>query len=86
MLEGIVPDEINRRTISFIDQNGHRPLLVEDWFIDNVFLNCQVVGIIRSLLGSDFKLPVKLSNHRELSVRCQLRIGIGTVGHATVVN
>ena len=38
MLEGIVPDEINRRTISFIDQNGHRPLLVEDWFIDNVFL------------------------------------------------
>ena len=64
MLEGIVPDEINQRTIDFIDQSGHRPLLKEDWFIEHVFLNPQVVGIIRSLLGANFALPIKLPNHR----------------------
>ena len=57
-------DEINQRTIDFIDQSGHRPLLKEDWFIEHVFLNPQVVGIIRSLLGANFALPIKLPNHR----------------------
>ena len=64
MLEGVVPDEINQRTTQFIDQYGHRTLLEKDWFIDNVLLNAQVVGVIRSLLGTSFKLPVKLPNHR----------------------
>ncbi len=64
MLEGIVPNEINQKTNKFIDQNGHRPLLKEDWFIEQIFLNSQVVGVIRSLLGANFALPIKLPNHR----------------------
>ena len=67
MLEDVVPDEINQRTTQFIDQHGkglHRTLLKKDWFIDNVLLNSQVVGVIRSLLGPNFRLPVKLPNHR----------------------
>ena len=57
MLEGVVPNEINQKTTKFIDQSGHRPLLKEDWFIEQIFLNSQVVGIIRSLLGANFALP-----------------------------
>ena len=85
MLEGVVPDEINQRTTQFIDQYGHRTLLEKDWFIDNVLLNSQVVGVIRSLLGPNFRLPVKLPNHWAkcpLPAQAWHRDG----GHVTVVN
>ncbi|MDE0431406.1 MAG: hypothetical protein OXH98_16710 [Caldilineaceae bacterium] len=67
LLEGVVPDEINRRVVSFLDDNpSHEPteILVEDWFVDNVILNPQAAGAVRSLLSQSFGLPIVMSNHR----------------------
>ncbi len=67
VLEGVVPDEINRRTVEFLDQcSSHEPteILQEDWFVDNVILNDQAAGAIRCLLGQNFGLPIIMSNHR----------------------
>jgi len=75
MLKGVVSEETNRRTVEFLDaradagtQPPHEPtdILDEDWFVDNVVLNVQVAGAVRSLLGSGFGLPVLVSNHRVL--------------------
>ena len=57
MLDGVVPDEINQRVIEYLDTpSGTRPdaakLFDEDWFVENVFLNPQAAGAVRSLLGS----------------------------------
>ncbi|MCZ6675922.1 MAG: phytanoyl-CoA dioxygenase family protein [Candidatus Poribacteria bacterium] len=67
VLEGVVPDEINRRTIAYCDEHpGIEPsgILKEDWFIENVIVNPAAAGAVRSLLGADFHLPVLMSNHR----------------------
>lgn len=67
MLEGVVPDEINRRTVSYLEKNpSHEPteILLEDWFVDNVILNEEAAGAVRSLLGQNFGLPIIMSNHR----------------------
>ena len=67
VLEGVVPDEINRRTVEFLDRYpSHEPteILLEDWFVDNVILNPQAAGAVRSLLGQNFGLPIIMSNHR----------------------
>ena len=67
VLEGVVPDEINRRTVEFLDRYpSHEPseILHEDWFVDNVILNEQAAGAVRSLLGQNFGLPIIMSNHR----------------------
>ena len=68
MLEGIVPDDINQRTVEFLDQHpSGQPIEIlegEDWFVDNVILHPQVAGAVRSLLGKDFKLPNLMANHR----------------------
>ena len=67
LLEGVVPDEINRRTINFLDKYpSHEPteILTEDWFVDNVILNPQASGAVRSLLSQNFGLPIIMSNHR----------------------
>ena len=67
LLEGVVPDEINRRTISYLDKHpSHEPteILTEDWFVDNVILNPQAAGAVRSLLSQNFGLPIIMSNHR----------------------
>jgi len=67
LLEGVVPDEINRRVVSYLDDNpSHEPteILVEDWFVDNVILNAQAAGAVRSLLSQNFGLPIVMSNHR----------------------
>ena len=69
MLEAVVPDDINRRTIEFIDrhpdlhvdrsQTGKREviapieILQEEWFVNNVIKNLQAAGAVRSLLGKD---------------------------------
>ena len=71
MLEGVVPDSINRRTCEYIDVNKFRtfqatinnPLGQEDWFVENVLLNPQAAGAVRSLLGKNFGLPIRPSNH-----------------------
>ncbi len=67
VLEGVVADDINRRTIEFLDRYpSHEPseILHEDWFVDNVILNDEAAGAIRSLLGQNFGLPIIMSNHR----------------------
>ena len=64
MLENVVADDINQRTTNYIEENGHRPLLNEDWFIEGIFQNPQAAGAVRSLLGANFALPIKLPNHR----------------------
>lgn len=67
ILEGAVPDEINRRTYDYLIANpSGQPieLLQEDWFIEQVLLNPQAAGAVRSLLGKTFMLPKGLANHR----------------------
>lgn len=69
MLDGVVPDEINRRVIDYLSTpEGSRPdmpkLLSEDWFVDHVVLNAQAAGALRSLLGKNFALPNQLALHR----------------------
>ena len=60
MLEGVVPEEINRRTFDFVKAHEHimpSEILREDWFVQNVILNSAVTGAVRSLLGRNFSLP-----------------------------
>ena len=67
MFEGIVPDEINNRTMEYCDQyTSIEPsgILKQDWFVENVIANPIVAGAVRSLLGVDFHLPILMSNHR----------------------
>lgn len=66
-LEGVVDDEVNRRTSEFIEEHdGMEPteILSEEWFVDAVIKNPQAAGAIRSLLGKEFGLPILMSNHR----------------------
>jgi hypothetical protein len=72
MLEGVVPDEINRRTFAFLDEypSGEpTEIFSQDWFVDNVIRQPQAAGAVRSLLGKDFGLPILISNHR---VQCPM--------------
>ena len=67
MLEGVVPDEINQRTLEFAHEHPTLQLteiLEEEWFVDNVILHPQAAGAMRSLLGEDFRLPNIMYNHR----------------------
>ena len=67
MFEGVVSDEINRRTNEYLDEHdGMEPtdILDEDWFMDGVIKHPAVAGALRSLLGKDFGLPNLVSNHR----------------------
>ena len=67
MIEGIVPDEINRETCEFLDRypSGEpTEIFSQDWFVDNVILQSEVTGVVRSLLGKNFGLPILISNHR----------------------
>jgi len=91
ILEGVVPDKINRQTCDYLDgkipanpsyipkgftkedldniRNSHEPssLILEDWFLNQVLLNPELAGALRSLLGKKVGLPVLLSKH---SVEC----------------
>lgn len=68
MLEGIVSNDINNKTVEFLDAHPYEQpvelLEKEDWFIDNVILHREAAGAVRSLLGKDFKLPNLMANHR----------------------
>ncbi len=68
MLEGVVPDEINRISFDYLEEHPeHTPIqiLEEDWFVDNVILNPHAAGAIRSVLGRDFALTMPyMANHR----------------------
>ena len=87
IVEGAVPDEINRRTCDYLNgvipanpsyipegltnedleriRNSHEPntLMLEDWFVEQILLNPQLAGALRSLLGKNVGLPVLLSKH-----------------------
>ena len=67
ILEGVVPDEINRRAMDYLDAHPisePSEILKEDWFIENVICNPEAAGAVRSLLGDNFAFPVLMSNHR----------------------
>jgi hypothetical protein len=67
LLEGVVPGEINRRAVAYLNQDPHYEptgILKEDWFHEHVILNPQAIGAVRSLLGRNVGLPVIMSNHR----------------------
>lgn len=68
VLEGVVPDAINRKVIQYLDEVDDSlepsPLMGQEWFVEGVLKNPQAAGAVRSLLGRDFTLPVVLCNHR----------------------
>ena len=57
--EGLTATDLERIRAS------HEPstILLEDWYIENVLLNPQLTGALRSLLGRDVGLPVLVSSH-----------------------
>jgi len=64
ILEGVVPEEINRRTKEWLDvfheaEKGRQTsqLYEEDWFMETVVRNPEAAGAIRSLLGPDYQEP-----------------------------
>ena len=70
VLEGVVPEETNHRTFEYLEDNTFRSpieILQEDWFVDGVILNPEAVGAVRSILGNQFTLPIKMANHRSTS-------------------
>ncbi len=69
MLEGVVPDDINRRAFDFIEEHGHVPIREEDWFVEQVLLNEEAAGVVRSLLGANFAIPTGVANHR---IKCPM--------------
>lgn len=68
VLEKVVPDEINRKTVRYLDEVDDTyeptPIMGQDWFTEGVLKNPQAAGAVRSLLGKGFVLPVIVSNHR----------------------
>ena len=50
---------------STLNSNSPEPniILLEDWFINEVLLNLDLAGVLRSLLGKNVGLPVLVSNH-----------------------
>lgn len=67
MLEGVVPAEINARTLEYVNAHPEgepTAILHEEWFHTNVIVNPAVAGAVRSLLGPHFGLPSLMSNHR----------------------
>ncbi len=95
MLEGVVPHEINEQVIEFIRQRPYAAsgggsfeddeLLQEDWFVEQVILNPQAAGAVRSLLGKNATLPTWMYNHRAqcpASSQTWHRDGCSRYGHA----
>ena len=67
LLQGVVPEEINRRVMDYLDAHPTpepTEILDCDWFVENVILNRQAAGAVRSLLGRNVHLPILMSNHR----------------------
>ena len=67
ILEGVVPDEVNRRTVSYLDEHPHSEpteVLDEAWFVESVICQPQAAGAVRALLGRNLALPILMSNHR----------------------
>ena len=65
-----IPDGLTEADLERI-RASHEPstIFLEDWFVENVLLNPHVVGVMRSLLGRSFGLPVLASHHH---VQCPM--------------
>lgn len=67
-LQGVVPAEVNRKTVQYLDEvdSGLAPngIMGEEWFVEGVLKNPQAAGAVRSLLGPNFTLPMLVANHR----------------------
>lgn len=59
-----VPEAMTQQDLERI-RASHEPstIFLEDWFIEHVLLNPQLVGAMRSLLGREVGLPVLVSHH-----------------------
>jgi hypothetical protein len=68
MLPGVVPDDINHKVVDYLDHADGTyeptPIMEQPWFVDQVLMNTQAAGAVRSLLGQNFTLPILISNHR----------------------
>ena len=76
MLEAVVPDEVNKKTCDYCELYASGGPFKEDsvrlpdeifeldWFADNVILNSEAIGVVRTLLGKNFQLPTFMANHR----------------------
>ncbi|MBI2194660.1 MAG: phytanoyl-CoA dioxygenase family protein [Planctomycetes bacterium] len=68
VLEGVVPDEVNRQVVRYLDEadSGLAPngIALESWFVEGLLKNAQAAGAVRSLLGANFTLPMLIANHR----------------------
>ncbi|RAP77917.1 hypothetical protein [Paenibacillus montanisoli] len=72
MLEGVIPDETNRRTFDYLNEHPSsivNSILDESFFVNEVLLNPAVAGAVRSLLGKNFGLPHLMVNHRAEGAR-----------------
>src|SRR4051812_15015448 len=72
ILEEVVPEETNRWVSEYLEKNnGLEPneILKEQRFVNEVLLNAEAAGAVRSLLGKDFALPVLMSNHQLVGPR-----------------
>ncbi len=64
---GVVSDEVNSKAVDYLDsvESGSVTELGNvDWFVDGVLKNPQAAGAVRALLGRDFTLPARITNHR----------------------
>ena len=60
-----IPDHMVLADLERI-RKTHEPssILLEQWFLNQVILNSQAAGAIRSILGKNAGLPILMSNHR----------------------
>lgn len=68
MLPGVVPEVVNKQVIEYLEHvdSSHEPtpIVGESFFLDEVLMNKEAAGAVRSLLGRNFTLPLIISNHR----------------------
>jgi hypothetical protein len=64
MLESVVSSQINARVRAYCDEHDGAAPVNERWYIDNVVLNPEVAGFVRSLLGANFAHFPFAANHR----------------------
>src|SRR5690348_10285386 len=72
ILKGVVDDSVNKKVFDYLeDHSGFAPseILQEDYFVSEVLMNKETTGIVRSLLGESFALPVMIANHRSVGVK-----------------
>jgi hypothetical protein len=64
ILEGVIPDAVNREIYDFIcsGQEGGQNMLANG-LVEQVTLNRECLGVVRSLLGQEFEVPANYHVH-----------------------